>query len=344
VALPNLAMSPSLNHAEPQNSAPSLLNAPIPGAAPVSQTLAAAVSIPAGTAISVGTSDPVASTIRQTAPADASVHFAVAKAENATLPDSKPLVGLETGPFFRTALQFLHLDQSFQADARSVGAGSFLSLINANAVTGLDIFKHSLSQGTTNTSAATSTSSLAEGQATASTIAGATSDLAPVLTSTSTQADPSANSAIPSKALPSAPSLDQPALSTALPTATPASMVVAAPSAPSAPPPAPPAPTVPSNTQLLLNFAGDATNATKASAEALNAVTAASHDTAGATRILVFDASWLSGKAFMLMPGIAMVENDALSGAASVALPPAAPVTLELGDGLSVQLLGILTV
>jgi hypothetical protein len=303
-APPSAAMARSLNHAEPQNSAATLPNSPAPGATPVAQTLVAFASVSAGAA------DPVASATRKPASTEVSGPLAAAGAENSNQPNTKPLAGLEAGPFFGTALQFLKLDQAYVTDVQTVGTGSFFLPSNV-------------------TTAAASTPNSPEALPAATTIMGATSDLAPA----SNQSNAAANGAVLSTVLTSAPPLDQPTTPTDLPTPA-APMVVAA---------APPAPPVPSNTQLLLNFTSDAANATKASAEAWTAMIAAAQDTAGASRILVFDASWLSGKAFMLMPGVAMVENDLFVGAAQIEIPTGAPVTLGLGDGLSVQLLGILT-
>ena len=327
LALPSAAMARSLNHAEPQNSAAILPNSPEPGATPVAQTLAAFASVSAGAAY------PVASAILQPASTEVSGPLAAAGAENSNQPNTKPLVGLEAGPFFGTALHFLKLDQACVTDVRTVGTGNFFSLSNVTAAADMDMSNPG--DGTSGMSlAAASTANLPEALPTATTIMGATSGLAPVLAPASNQSNAAANGAVLSTVLTSAPPLDQPTIPTDLPTPA-APMVVAA---------APPAPPVPNNTQLLLNFTNDAANATKASAEAWTAMIATAHDTAGASRILVFDASWLSGKAFMLMPGVAMVENDLFVGAAQVELPTGSPVTLDIGEGLSVQLLGILTV
>ena len=331
VTLISGTMDPPLNQAEPQNSPRASLNAPVHGTVPVSQSSPASASIP------VGATDPMASATRQTASATPSLALILpASAESATLPNPGSLSGSEASPFFRAALQFLHLERGFLTEGRSVGSLNLLSFSNVNASTGLHTFKSSWStHGTLNASLVVfSTPNLPEAESVATIIPVPAPNLAPVETSPSTQPTGAANDRVVSTTLPAAPALDQPVIPSALPTAAAPGTVAAA----------PPAPSVPYNTQLLLNFTADATHAAKGSVEARSAMIGASQDTAGASRIVVFDASWLSGKAFMLMPGVAMVENDLFAGAARIALPPAAPVTLELGDGLSVQLLGILTV
>lgn len=64
-----------------------------------------------------------------------------------------------------------------------------------------------------------------------------------------------------------------------------------------------------------------------------------------ASKVLIFDAGWLAGRSFMLMPGVLMVEDDLLGDAIDVSAHFQAPAAfLNLGDGLSLKLLGIVDI
>lgn len=357
VALLSSTMDSSFSHAAPQNSATASFSAPARSSAPVSQPLAASISTSAVTV------DSAVSVVRQTSSVAQFVPpVPVASAESVTSLNSGSLSVSEASPFFRTALQLLHMDQGFLTEGRSFGSVNFLSFSNINNSASLGTFKSSWSTyGTSNESlAASNTANLSEDRSTAAIVPEAAVEPALAVAPTSTQRNVAQNDGFVSAAVLAAPAVDQPLISAAVPSVaahvvtTPAVdqplisaavPSVAAPVAttPAVAAPAPPVSSVPYNTQLLLNFTADATHAAKGSMEARSVILAASQDTAGASRVVVFDAPWLSGKAFMLMPGVAMVENDLFADTARVALPSAAPVTLELGDGLSVQLLGLLT-
>lgn len=59
-------------------------------------------------------------------------------------------------------------------------------------------------------------------------------------------------------------------------------------------------------------------------------------------KVVVFDAPWLAIKSFMLMPGVMMVEDDLLGGVSRADMEvKGSPSSLNLGDGLSLTLLGV---
>lgn len=114
---------------------------------------------------------------------------------------------------------------------------------------------------------------------------------------------------------------------------------------PMAPPPAEAeAKSPPSNAQLLLEFV-EAGVSIQAPALAWEMGSLAGAQVLSASKFVVFDAPWLADMAFMLMPNVAMVEDDLLSAEIRAALPAnSASLTLDLGDTLSLKLLGVFEV
>lgn len=100
----------------------------------------------------------------------------------------------------------------------------------------------------------------------------------------------------------------------------------------------------PSNAQLLLEFV-EAGVSIQAPALAWEMGALAGAQVLSASKFVVFDAPWLAGMAFMLMPNVAMVEDDLLGAEIRAALPASsASLTLDLGDNLSLKLLGVFEV
>ena len=65
-------------------------------------------------------------------------------------------------------------------------------------------------------------------------------------------------------------------------------------------------------------------------------------ETGDARKVVVFDAPWLELKSFMLMPGVMMMEDDLVGGINRAGMEiRGSPVSLDLGGGLSLTLLGV---
>jgi hypothetical protein len=58
--------------------------------------------------------------------------------------------------------------------------------------------------------------------------------------------------------------------------------------------------------------------------------------------LLVFDAPWLTLDHVPLMPGVLMVEDDRLAGVVSSSVARTMPVSLPVGDGLALTLVGVI--
>jgi hypothetical protein len=58
--------------------------------------------------------------------------------------------------------------------------------------------------------------------------------------------------------------------------------------------------------------------------------------------LLVFDAPWLTRDHVPLMPGVLMVEDDRLAGVVSSSVAKTMPVSLPVGDGLALTLVGVI--
>lgn len=107
-------------------------------------------------------------------------------------------------------------------------------------------------------------------------------------------------------------------------------------------PTAAPAPR-PMNGELLLEFTTRETTAIKGPEHAWTALAQAASQSEAVSKIVVFDAPWLAGRAFMLMPGVAMVEDDLLDGSTrATLLESTESITLDIGSGLSIRLVGVL--
>ena len=104
------------------------------------------------------------------------------------------------------------------------------------------------------------------------------------------------------------------------------------------PPPPPPA----SNAQLLLEFTTGTQHVVRVDRSGFTDQLLGPLDTGNAHKVVVFDASWLQAKSFMLMPGVMMIEDDLLGGVNRAGMEMSgSPVLLHLGDGLSLTLLGV---
>ena len=104
------------------------------------------------------------------------------------------------------------------------------------------------------------------------------------------------------------------------------------------PPPPPPA----SNAQLLLEFTTGTQHVVRVDRSGFTDQFLGPLDTGNAHKVVVFDASWLQAKSFMLMPGVMMIEDDLLGGVNRAGMEMSgSPVLLHLGDGLSLTLLGV---
>lgn len=98
-------------------------------------------------------------------------------------------------------------------------------------------------------------------------------------------------------------------------------------------------PQPPSNAQLLLEFTAGPAHTMHVSASVLTSLVPTLSDT---RKVIVFDAAWVEAKSFMLMPGILMVEDELL-GTRRIGLgDEGVSLTLNLGDGLTLKLLGVL--
>ena len=104
----------------------------------------------------------------------------------------------------------------------------------------------------------------------------------------------------------------------------------------------PPPPPPPSNAQLLLEFTTGTQHVVRVDRSGFTDQLLGPLDTGNAHKVVVFDASWLQAKSFMLMPGVMMIEDDLLGGVNCAGMEMrGSPVLLHLGDGLSLTLLGV---
>ena len=98
----------------------------------------------------------------------------------------------------------------------------------------------------------------------------------------------------------------------------------------------------PSNAQLLLEFITRTQHVVSVDRSGFTDPLLGPLDTGDARKVVVFDASWLQAKSFMLMPGVMMMEDDLLGGVNRAGMEmKGSPVSLHLGDGLSLTLLGV---
>jgi hypothetical protein len=96
------------------------------------------------------------------------------------------------------------------------------------------------------------------------------------------------------------------------------------------------------NAQALFEFTNDKARLGAGPEVAWTKLLAGDREAAAAKVALIFDAPWLAGKSFMLMPDVVMVEDDLLGGSARVAPHFQKPgISLDLGDGLCLKLLGM---
>jgi len=106
------------------------------------------------------------------------------------------------------------------------------------------------------------------------------------------------------------------------------------------PPPPPPPPR--SNAQLLLEFTTGTEHVMHVDRSGFTGALQANLDIGDVRKVVVFDAPWLAIKSFMLMPGVMMVEDDLLGGVSRADMEvKGSPSSLNLGDGLSLTLLGV---
>jgi hypothetical protein len=109
--------------------------------------------------------------------------------------------------------------------------------------------------------------------------------------------------------------------------------------------PAEPQPATKHNAQILLDFMVDQSRTVGDLDISWETILQGTTDTSGAKKALIFDAGWLAGRSFMLMPGVLMVENDLLLDAIDVAANfQAQAALLNVGDGLSLKLIGIVDI
>ena len=99
------------------------------------------------------------------------------------------------------------------------------------------------------------------------------------------------------------------------------------------------------NAQILLEFMTDQSRIVDDLEIPWAAIPDGSAEALEARTVLIFDAAWLAGRSFMLMPGVLMLEDDLLGDAIDLAAYFQAPAaSLNLGDGFSLKLLGIVGV
>jgi len=106
-------------------------------------------------------------------------------------------------------------------------------------------------------------------------------------------------------------------------------------------------PAPPSKAQILLEFTNRTDHVVRVDRDALagplTGPLAGHLETGNARKVVVFDAPWLDKKSFMLMPGVMMMEDDLLGGVNRAGMEmKASPVSLDLGGGLTLTLLGVM--
>jgi len=98
----------------------------------------------------------------------------------------------------------------------------------------------------------------------------------------------------------------------------------------------------PSNAQLLLEFTTGTQDVMHVDRTGFTGALHAQLDISDVRKVVVFDAPWLEVKSFMLMRGVMMVEDDLLGGVNRAGMDmKGTPASLDLGDGLSLTLLGV---
>jgi hypothetical protein len=99
-----------------------------------------------------------------------------------------------------------------------------------------------------------------------------------------------------------------------------------------------------SNAQTLVNFTAATEHAVHVTrSDLLGQIRMPVELASDTQKVIVFDAAWLDIKSFMLMPGVLMVEDDALGGVNRAGLDmKAKPVSLDIEPGLKITLLGVL--
>jgi len=102
-----------------------------------------------------------------------------------------------------------------------------------------------------------------------------------------------------------------------------------------------------SNAHLLLEFTNRTEHVVRVDRDGLTGPLtgpfSGSLETGDAHRVVVFDAPWLNVKSFMLMPGVIMIEDDALGGVNRAGMEMKGQhVSLDLGGGLTLTLLGVI--
>lgn len=98
-----------------------------------------------------------------------------------------------------------------------------------------------------------------------------------------------------------------------------------------------------SNAQFLLEFTNGTDHVVQVDRNSLASQLAGGMEIGDARKVVIFDAPWLTVKSFMLMPGVMMMEDDLLVGVNHTGLEmKGSPVTLDLGGGLTLTLLGVM--
>lgn len=97
-----------------------------------------------------------------------------------------------------------------------------------------------------------------------------------------------------------------------------------------------------SNAQILLEFTAGTEHVVRVDQGGFTSPLSGLLSTGEARKVVVFDAPWLEVKSFMLMPGIMMMEDDLLGGVNRAGMEmKGSPVSLDLGAGLTLTLLGV---
>jgi hypothetical protein len=116
-------------------------------------------------------------------------------------------------------------------------------------------------------------------------------------------------------------------------------------SAPVSPAEPQPEPAANQNAQILLEFMADQSRTVGDLEISWEAILQGVTDAPEARKAVIFDAGWLAGRSFMLMPGVLMVEDDLLVDAIDVAAHfQVQTALLNVGDGLSLKLIGIVDI
>ena len=116
-------------------------------------------------------------------------------------------------------------------------------------------------------------------------------------------------------------------------------------SAPALPAEPRPEPAANQNVQILLEFMADQSRTVGDLGISWKAILQGVTDAPEARKALIFDAGWLAGRSFMLMPGVLMMEDDLLVDAVDVAAHfEAQTALLNVGDGLSLKLIGVVDI